>query len=494
LSEPIVRVDSALCRLNAGHTLRIDEFTVSCGEHWCVFGGNGAGKSVLASLLLGDLKLGHRHVHHAAGLDLRRDVAVVSFEEQQRLWQHDSRVDMSEYHEDAADPGTTVLDLVSAVRPEPDDTLDTLIDTLGLTQLTDKGIRFLSSGQVRRALIARAIWQNPRLLILDDPLESIDRDSRDAIAAVIQQRMRDDNATLLLTRCRRNILPGITHMALMQDLQISEQGTLKNVMDSHAFRTYVSRRPSVSDTLPGSDGRRAPKCADPGTAMIALENVSASYHGRPVFTGLNWSMWPGQHTLVEGPNGCGKSTLLGLIDGDNHKAYGQRVMLFGRQRGSGETVWDVKAYFGVVSNELHNRYVKGWRVRDVVVSGFFDSVGLYDDSGASELNCALAWLEAVGLRSEESAYYHELSFGQQRLVLLARAMVKQPVVLVLDEPCVGLDDHYRELILALVDRIATGGQTHILYVSHTEGESPSCINQYLRFSGTAETGYVIEVS
>lgn len=458
-----------------------------------MFGGNGSGKSLLASLLLGRLKLGLQHVHFATGIDPGTDIAVVSFEEQQRLWQHDSRVDVSEFHEDAADSGTTVLDLLLSVRPDRDDSLDALLDTLGLSELLNRGIRFLSSGQVRRALIARAVWQNPHLLILDEPLESIDRFSRDAITEVIQHRMSGNNATLLLTRCRRNILPGITHMTFMQNLQISEQGTLEQVSNSITFRGFVSRRPKVPDSLPEPARGHIPLRATPGMAMIALENVSARYLDRTVFDGLNWSMWPGQHTLIEGPNGCGKSTLLALVDGDNHMAYGQCVRLFGRQRGSGETVWDVKARFGVVSNELHNRYVKGWRVRDVVVSGFFDSVGLYDDSGASERNCALAWLEAVGLRSEDSTFYHELSFGQQRLVLLARAMVKQPVVLVLDEPCVGLDDYYRELVLALIDRIATGGQTHILYVSHTEGEAPACINQRLGFRGTPERGYVIDV-
>lgn len=162
-------------------------------------------------------------------------------------------------------------------------------------------------------------------------------------------------------------------------------------------------------------------------------------------------------------------------------AYGQAVYLFGTRRGSGETVWDVKARFGVVSNEMHNRYVKGWRVLEVVISGFFDSVGLYDDSGASERGCALAWLEALNIDALATQYYDSISFGQQRLVLLARAMVKHPNVLILDEPCVGLDDSHRELILALVDLIAATTSTHILYVSHTQGEQPRCINQRIRF-------------
>jgi molybdate transport system ATP-binding protein len=161
-------------------------------------------------------------------------------------------------------------------------------------------------------------------------------------------------------------------------------------------------------------------------ALLDLKNVSAGYNGRLVLENLNWSVHAGQHTLISGPNGCGKSTLLSLVNGENHKAYGQDVWVFGRRRGTGETVWDIKSRFGVVSNELHTRYCKGWRVLDVVVSGFFDSLGLYDDSGASEHNAARAWLRTFAIDALAAEYYHELSFGEQRLVLLARAMVKHP--------------------------------------------------------------------
>ncbi|HLT64282.1 MAG TPA: ATP-binding cassette domain-containing protein, partial [Pseudohongiella sp.] len=153
--------------------------------------------------------------------------------------------------------------------------------------------------------------------------------------------------------------------------------------------------------------------------------------------------------------------------------------------GSGESVWDIKARFGVVSNDLHNRYVKGWRVLDVVVSGFFDSLGLYDDSGASESSTAKQWLQVLGLGHLAREYYHELSFGEQRLVLLARAMVKQPLILILDEPVVGLDDQYSALLLAMVDRIAAAGQTQIVFVSHSLDDTPSCINVRVIFERAA---------
>ena len=204
------------------------------------------------------------------------------------------------------------------------------------------------------------------------------------------------------------------------------------------------------------------------TSSILLEcsALACERDGRTLFEKLDLCVSAGDIVQIEGPNGCGKSTLLNLINGENHKAYGQDVSLFGARKGSGETFWELKAKFGVVSNELHNKYQKGWRLLDVVVSGFFDSVGLYDDSGAQQVDEAKRWLSLVGLESHEARYYHELSFGQQRLALLARAMVKGPRILILDEPCVGLDDFHRIHILQLLDEIAKVTTTQLIYVSH----------------------------
>ena len=201
---------------------------------------------------------------------------------------------------------------------------------------------------------------------------------------------------------------------------------------------------------------------------------------------------PGQLVGVVGPNGCGKSTLLSLIDGENHMGYGQQVTLFGQQKGSGESVWEIKARFGVVSNELHNKYIKGWKVLDVVVSGFYDTVGLYDESGALEKEIAIDWLASLQLEAMRGQYYHELSFGQQRLVLLARAMVKNPLVLILDEPCVGLDDYHRAMVLGVIELIAEQTATQLIYVSHVIGEQLACINRRYSFVPCADGTHTLQ--
>ncbi len=483
----LVQLDASVCRLSARRSLRVPGFTLRQGEHWCLFGGNGAGKSVLAQWLCGRLHSGGAALHFAPDFDPQRDVLFVSFEEQQHLATLDARHDISEYDASALDQGTTVHALVSAglpLAPADEARLQALLVALDLQTLQARGIRYLSSGQTRKALLARALFRRPRLLVLDEPLESIDRETRETLQRVLARAMGPDTATLLLCRRERDILPGITHLALLDSLVLLASGSLASVRASAEFSRLAQRRLPVPAQLPAGTPHRQCPALPPDVPLLALHKVNAGYAGKPVLRDLDWTFKRGQHALISGPNGCGKSTLLNLLCGENHMAYGQDVVLFGRRRGSGESVWEVKARFGVVSNDLHLRYCKGWRVLDVVVSGFFASVGLYDDSGASEHQAARDWLAALNLLPLAGDHYHALSFGEQRLVLLARAMVKKPSILILDEPCVGLDDAWRQLVLDVVDRIATTTPTQILFVSHDPADAPRCINQWLSFSAT----------
>lgn len=511
--DPLISIRDVSCRIAPQLTLQVGALSLHPGQHWCLFGGNGSGTSLLARLIRGQLIAGRAGVSYAPGFDPRRDILEVSFEEQRRFSEHDDRHDISDYDASASDVGTTVRRLVCGPaaqqvsagadadaekgdeKGDDEAALTALLTRLGIYPLIDRGIRYLSSGQMRRAMLARALYQNPNVLLLDNPLESIDRQTADVITRTLQAWMRNDNLLIVLARRKSGVLPGLTHMALMREtaydangrwireLSLHQSGPLSEVSRSDHYQALTEPRAIGPDQLPPPCPGREPPALDADVPLVDLDGVDVGYGDRVLLESFHWQMRVGDHVLIEGPNGCGKSTLLALISGDNHKAYGQPVRLFGRQRGSGESVWQVKSRFGVVSNDLHQRYIKGWRVLDVVVSGFFDSLGLYDDSGSSEHNCARAWLRAVQLGDVHRAWYHELSFGQQRLVLLARAMVKHPAILILDEPCTGLDDYHCDLLLALLDRIAREGRTHLMFVSHTDGDTPACINRYLRFDG-----------
>lgn len=497
----ILSVNNAQCRIGKHTLLTVERFVIEQGQHWCVFGPNGSGKSLFAKLIAGKRLESGNYVEYCRGFDPALDLHIISFEEQQRLWQWDNRLDISEFSGDAQDKGTLVNQLIQSVRAvdqQDDDLFQRLTTQLTLGAVLQKGIRFLSSGQIRKVLIARGLYAQrddiPQLLILDDPLESIDRDSQEQIRNSINTNMTEHFSSLQLCRRQQDILPGVSHIALMQrsgsELQMVRQG----------LRTEFSRAADFSGIAVSTDSLLSnfssllsaqPVSTQRSEELIRLENVTASYADLVVLNNINWTMRSSDHVLIEGPNGCGKSTLLSLIDGENHKGYGQDVFLFGQRKGSGETVWEIKKHFGIVSNELHNKYIKGWRVLDVVVSGFFDSVGLYDDSGSTELNLAKRWLEALGIIELQGQYYHEISFGQQRLVLLARAMVKNPDILILDEPCVGLDDYHRQLILTVLDKVAENSCTNIVYVTHVVDEQPGCLNQKITFHECDSGGFTI---
>jgi molybdate transport system ATP-binding protein len=500
--QTVVSIDNAQCRIGRQALLTIGHFAIEPGQHWCLFGPNGCGKTLLANLLAGKRPESSSYVSYGPNFDPALDLHIVSFEEQQRLWARDNRLDISEFSGDAQDKGTVVEDLIRASRSkqnQDDVLLADLIEQLALAQVLSKGIRFLSSGQIRKVLIARSLYAyrdgSPQLLILDDPLESIDRDSREQIRSTIDKTMSAQFSSLQLCRRQQDILPGVSHMAVMQRgsarMEITAQGLLAEVLKTSEFANVsaVGIEPiaNLDALLPHETPTR-----ERSEELIRLEDVQASYGDSKVLVDVNWIMTGRDHVVIEGPNGCGKSTLLSLIDGENHKGYGQQVFLFGRLKGSGETIWETKKHFGIVSNELHNKYIKGWRVLDVVVSGFFDSVGLYDESGTTEVDLAKRWIAALGLEQWEKQYYHEISFGQQRLVLLARAMIKKPRILILDEPCVGLDDYHRQLILSVLDAIAQRSLTNILYVTHVADEQPRCINQILRFKEQDDGGFSIE--
>lgn len=495
--KSLVVIENARCRVGRSDLLEIEYLHLKSGQRWAVFGGNGSGKSLLAQLISGRRRESASYVRYGNGFNPRLDIHCVSFEEQQRLWEQDNRLDMSEYSEDAQDQGTTVETLIKSSRDlsdKGDKLFQDLVSMLGLENILAQGIRFLSSGQVRKTLIAKAFYaargEVPQLIILDDVLETVDMDSKQRILASIEKFYRPNNCVVQLCRRRQDLFDSNTHLAIMESLRLIQQGVKSPDSLNLLAMTTQKKNPPIADlTAVQENNDRPVQSTEP---LIEMIRVDAGYGKHKVLKQFSWNMSDGDHVLIEGPNGCGKSTLLGLIAGENHKAYGQDVKLFGRLRGSGETVWEVKSHFGIVSNEIHNKYQKGWKLLDVVMSGFFDSVGLYETGGTEQLEQARAWLAIVDLESQVSRYYQEISFGQQRLVLLARAMVKKPRILILDEPCVGLDDFYRCRILNILDKIAAVPGTQLIYVSHVSEERPDCLNSRLSFLADGHGGYDIE--
>jgi molybdate transport system ATP-binding protein len=487
MANVLINFTNLHCQLNRDHRFSNINWTIETGQHWAVLGGNGAGKTALAKLLSHSITIADGEINYGKNMSSDK-IAYVSFELQQELYAFDNRFDNSNEREDAFDPGTLAQEAILQGKPSTD-LFDHWVEKLRLSHILNRGIRFLSSGEIRKVLILRAILQQPRIIILDNPMEGLDRVSQQDMAALINELMTDDTSIILLSRRREDLLTNISHLLLLQELEIDACGTKAEITESNAYQNLFPPLPPLPKELPKPDKNVATFRAPEEHPLIAAYDLQISYHDNCVMRGIDFVVNHGQHTSISGPNGCGKSTLLSLVNGDNHKAYGQDITLFGIKRGSGESVWDIKQKFGLVSNDLHNRYISGWNALEVVISGFYDSIGLYAKYGACEEKTARAWMKTLDIVNLQKTLYKKLSYGQQRMILLARAMVKYPPILILDEPCTGLDEYHRQLFLRTLDFIAANSDTQLIFITHLPGEIPSCINQELVFKPRPEGLY-----
>ncbi|MEH6607734.1 MAG: ATP-binding cassette domain-containing protein [Halioglobus sp.] len=457
-------------------------WTLEPGTQWACLGPNGAGKTSLARVLSGQAQHASGTIHRAEILQ-QQGIAYVCFEQAKALCDRDKKLDDSEFRPDARDTGTSVAKAILG-KQTPDANFHDWTQRLGITHILSRGLRYISTGEMRKTLLIKAILARPGLLILDSPIDGLDLRSQQEMRTVIDELLAGPMAVLLLCRQLTDVPAGCTHVMVLDKGQLMASGERAAIIDQSNVRSLMNPPPPTMGTLPAAAPREY-QLPDSGP-LIELNNVAVAYGELQVLKNVNWTFERGAHCCVAGPNGCGKTTLLSLVTGENQKAYGQDITLFGRRRGSGESVWDIKQKFGQIDTQLHLGFARGMRVIEVVVSGFFDTIGLYDDWGDNQRDIAQAWLAALGLADTATESFDALSFGLQRMVLLARAMVKAPIILVMDEPTLGLDGYHRGLILQAIDHIAEHSDTQIIFVSHSVGEMPDCITQLLSFEPSAQ--------
>ncbi|MBD2858659.1 ATP-binding cassette domain-containing protein [Spongiibacter sp. KMU-158] len=481
MQEPIVRMH----QLRFAHLIDpvLDDFSWEwpAGQHLAILGGNGCGKTTLAGLITDQLRPNRGEIHYANHLS-PNEIYLVSFDQHRQLMEHDRRFDDSENRADAFDMGTTVHQAILQDKPE-DTRFTELSKRLGIDHILDQGIRFISTGESRKTLLARALLSEPAALILDNPLEGLDKNAQQEMRQLMDELVASPLPLLLLVKDADDIPDAL------DDVQIMDAGKIIRHCSSAEAKQSQQQRPHFSKPLPIKRGDNWP--AD--QALIELNDVSVNFRGKQVLSNINWQLLPHQHCCISGPNGAGKSTLLGLLCGENDKAWGQQVKLFGKARGSGESIWQIKEKFGLLNTSLQLNHLKRIKVIDVIASGLFDSVGLYNNYGDAQRQQLLAWLDAFDLLHEREQRFDRLSFGQQRMILLARAMVKSPPILILDEPCIGLDGEQKARLLGAVDHIAAQGDTRILFVSHRSEDIPDCINQFLELVPSEAGGYTAKI-
>ncbi|WP_312242234.1 molybdate ABC transporter ATP-binding protein ModF [Pantoea sp.] len=464
-------------RLSDTRTLNLNDLQLHGGESWAFVGANGSGKSSLARALSGELPA----LSGSVTADFQRP-ARLSLEQLQKLvtdeWERNNTDLLSEGEEDT---GRTAAEIIQAEVRDPA-RCQQLAQQFGIVPLLERRFKYLSTGETRKTLLCQALMSRPDLLILDEPFDGLDVGSRASLTAMLET-MQQQGYTLVLVLNRFDDIP-----AFVQRVGVLAECTLTQVGDREAILgealvaqlAHSERLAGMALPEPGAPDQLPPLADD--APRVALHNGVVSYHDRPVINGLNWQVNAGEHWQITGPNGAGKSTLLSLVTGDHPQGYSNDLTLFGIRRGSGETIWDIKQHIGYVSSSLHLDYRVNVNVRTVVLSGFFDSIGLYQAASDRQTSLARQWLALLGMDNAlADAPFHSLSWGQQRLVLIARALVKHPTLLILDEPLQGLDPINRQLVRRFVDVLIGEGRTQLLFVSHHAEDAPQCITHRLSF-------------
>jgi molybdate transport system ATP-binding protein len=483
MDEPLITLEDITIRLRDKFILPHTSWRILTGQHWAILGPNGAGKSSLVRALTGDVPYVRGNITCHFPEHPSEIIGHVSSELQEHLIAREKFQDMSRYFagklDDFEKARTTILAGDHDGRNGSPDFIR-IVDILGISHILDRGIRYLSSGEMRKVLIARALIKSPKLLILDEPFAGIDAGSRKKLAESMTELVRQGLQIVLVTHRAEEILPFISNILFIKNGKILMQGKRNDILTTENLnRLYDVKyfdRGLILDEIKSGAVKSA---SYRKKILVGMRNVSVKYGNVLVLNNLNWTVRQRENWAIVGPSGAGKTTLLSLIAGDNPQAYANEIYLFGKRRGSGESIWDIRARIGMVSSEIQTLYRKEITAYDVVASGIFDSIGLYRNLGSGHKREVNKWVEFFGISHIANNTFTHLSFGERRMVLLARSMVKSPELLILDEPCQGLDQENRKLLMHLIEMIGRDTDTNLLYVTHYQDDIPACIDHVL---------------
>ena len=477
IGDPLIHFDEVTVRLRDRRILPGTNWRIQHGQSWAVIGENGAGKSTLVAALAGLVPVVAGRIHRHGAQAQPDAIGYAAFENEHRFIARDRLAGETRAFSGRFQGGVCVAEALRA-NAVPDPKVACVSATMALDNLSGRRVRHLSSGEMRRLFIARALLRTERLLILDEPFEGLDRHHRHHLTKLLEATIAASHQLVLVTHHLQNIPAGITRVITLKAGQVIAEGERTEMLDSERRQRLFTPRPAIW-AAPLAAPQPSPPPHGPFREIIRFNKVTIHYGHQVVVRDLSWRVRAGEHWALSGPNGAGKSTLLSMIAGDHPQAYANEIYLFGRRRGSGESIWEIKRHIGIVSAEMHRRYHRRVIVADAVASGFFDSVGLYHRCSPAQRQQVTTWLQRLGIEHLRTRPLATLSYGQQRLVLIARAMIKRPALLILDEPCQGLDPVQRRRVIAAIDQIGRSHSAQIIYVSHRAHEIPACITHHL---------------
>ncbi|MEY3432395.1 MAG: hypothetical protein RL131_331 [Bacteroidota bacterium] len=453
-------------------------FTLENNDHLAICGPSGSGKSTIAKVLHGDV--------FARGelffLDQNTEPIVPKsvYVDQQHRFKNRSNVSnfyyQQRYNSTDNEDSLTVLEELNRLVIDAHHEWITAFDIL---KLLDKPLIQLSNGENKRLQLVKALTASPDILILDNPYLGLDATGRLILSESIN-RISESGIKIILIANEEDLPSCITHVLWM------ENGNGSFHSKSHFLEN--NQLPQASKlTHSAALHSLFKKTSSRTNAIIELKNLHIQYGAKLILNNINWKVMRGERWCVTGPNGSGKSTLLSLITADNPQGYANEIYLFGKKRGSGESIWDIKSKIGYVSPELHLYFDQGFTCKEVVASGLFDTIGLFRKLTQDQEILVAKWLDAMEISDLQDKYMHQLSLGMQRWVMLTRAFVKNPELLILDEPCQGLDRIQTQNFLYLIDSICNDTNLTLIYVSHYTEDIPTCITHRMHL----ENGNVV---
>ncbi|MGZ3756050.1 MAG: ATP-binding cassette domain-containing protein [Mucilaginibacter sp.] len=468
-------------------------FEVNKGEHWALIGESGSGKSALLQTIAGNFnitngnidyhffeeyltnrpgKKGYLTHHKLMALvepkhHFRNLSNTTNFYYQQRYNSFDS--------EDALTVAQYLIEILSNQLHAGYWTFDKVVDVLKLTTLCQKQLIKLSNGETKRLMLAAALLKNPVLLLLDNPLTGLDVQTRNEFDDILNEII-NSGITIIMATAPFEIPDSITHIATLEKGVITRTIPIKDYDPVQ----FTDNRADQIDKIELSELLNMKSDTSSYQQIVDMKNVHIQYGATVILDQVNWQIQPGEHWALLGANGAGKSTLLSLINGDNPQAYANDIILFDKKRGTGESIWDIKKKIGFVSPELHQYFPTDNSCLQVIESGYYDTLGLFRQSSKEKAAIALRWMKALEIDQYARILLKNIPASAQRLCLLARALIKNPDLLIFDEPCQGMDTHQQQHFKNLVDTICSLSNATLIYVTHYQHEIPGSVDKVLK--------------